>query len=97
LKNVFLCGIVSVHLFKAGYLMNKNKKKALLTALIVSLVLLVIAVASTLIFDYYMEYIQFDTLGMVIGHILGFLMMFCIVYKFEKKDDDEKPTDHNIY
>ncbi len=77
--------------------MNKNKKKALLTALIVSLVLLVIAVAGTLIFDYYMEYIQFDTLGMVIGHILGFLMMFCIVYKFEKKDDNEEKTDHNIY
>ncbi len=79
--------------------MKKNKKKAFLTALIVSLVLLVIAVVGTLLFDYYMKYIEFDLLGMIIGHIIGFLVLFFIVYRYELKDDDmeQENQNHNIY
>lgn len=83
--------------------MNKNKKKAMLTALLVSLVLLVLAVAGTLLFDYYMEYIQFDMVGMIIGHAIGFLLLFAIIYKYEIKDDSEASVNknttenHNIY
>ncbi len=80
--------------------MNKNKKKAMCTALLVSLVLLVIAVSGTLLFDYYMEYIQFDIVGMIIGHAIGFLLLFSIIYRYLKNDDTADDTDtqnHNIY
>lgn len=79
--------------------MKTQKKKALLTAFIVSLILLVVAVAGTLLFDYYMEYIEFDLVGMIIGHILGFLLLFVIVYKYEIKDDTttDDTENHNIY
>ena len=80
--------------------MKNEKKKAMLTAFVVSFVLLIIAVAGTLVFDHYVDSIQFDTLGLVLGHTLGFLLMFFIVYKYEVKDaDTENPENqnHNIY
>lgn len=84
--------------------MNKNKKKALLVSIAVSLVLLIIAVAATLIYDHYMEYIEFNTVGMVVGHIIGFCVMVLIIYKYETHDDNmeqnSKANDienHNIY
>lgn len=79
--------------------MKKTKKKALLIALIVSLTLLIVAVSATLLFDYYMEYIEFDTAGMIAGHVLGFLLMFFIVYRYEIKEVDEYSSEqnHNIY
>lgn len=79
--------------------MKSEKKKALLIAFIVSLILLVIAVAGTLLFDYYMEAIEFDLVGMIIGHILGFLLLFAIIYKYEMKDDTttDEVENHNIY
>ena len=80
--------------------MKKEKKKALITALIVSLILLVVAVVGTLVFDYYVETIKFDMVGLICGHIFGFLLMFAIVYHYEKKDDSDDATkeqNHNIY
>ena len=80
--------------------MKKENKKALITALIVSLILLVVAVAGTLVFDHYVDSIQFDTVGLLCGHVLGFLLMFAIVYHYEKKDDSDdaaKGQNHNIY
>ncbi len=80
--------------------MKNEKKKAMLTALIVSLVLLIVAVAGTLLFDHYVDSIKFDTLGFVLGHTLGFLMIFAIVYKYEVKDSIEESSEnqnHNIY
>lgn len=80
--------------------MKNEKKKAMLTAFVVSFVLLIVAVAGTLVFDHYVDSIQFDTLGLVLGHTLGFLLMFFIVYKYEVKDTDtENPENqnHNIY
>ena len=72
----------------------------MLTAFVVSFVLLMVAVAGTLVFDHYVESIQFDTLGLVLGHTLGFLLMFLIVYKYEAKDTDaetQENQNHNIY
>jgi len=79
--------------------MKKTKKKALLIALVASLILLIVAVTATLLFDYYMEYIKFDMVGMVAGHIIGFLLMFFIIYRYELKDDDgySEEQNHNIY
>lgn len=80
--------------------MKNEKKKAMLTALLVSLVLLVVAVAGTLIFDHYVDSIKFDTIGLVLGHTLGFAMIFTIVYKYEVKDDlneNNGDQNHNIY
>lgn len=80
--------------------MKKEKKKALITALIVSLILLVIAVAGTLVFDYYVDSIKFDTIGLLGGHVLGFLLMFAIVYHYEVKDindEESQSQNHNIY
>jgi uncharacterized membrane protein required for colicin V production len=80
--------------------MKNEKKKAMLTAFVVSFVLLMVAVAGTLVFDHYVESIQFDTLGLVLGHTLGFLLMFLIVYKYEAKDTDaetQENQNHNIY
>ncbi len=80
--------------------MKNEKKKAMLTALIVSLVLLVVAVLGTLVFDHYVDSIKFDTLGLVLGHTLGFLLIFMIVYKYEAKDsmsENSENQDHNIY
>lgn len=80
--------------------MKNEKKKAMLTAFVVSFVLLMVAVAGTLVFDHYVESIQFDTLGLVLGHTLGFLLMFLIVYKYEAKDTDAETREnqnHNIY
>ena len=80
--------------------MKNEKKKAMLVALIVSLVLLVVAVAGTLTFDHYVDSIKFDTLGFILGHVLGFLMIFMIVYRYEVKDtESENPENqnHNIY
>lgn len=80
--------------------MKNEKKKALITALVVSLVLLVLAVAGTLVFDYHVDSIKFDIIGLIVGHVLGFLMIFVIVYKYEVKDIEIKNEDnqnHNIY
>lgn len=79
--------------------MKKFNKKAFLVALVVSLVLLVVAVAATLLFDYYNNSIQFDTLGLVLGHAIGFLLLFFIVYRYEAKEDtnNNDDIDHNIY
>lgn len=80
--------------------MKKEKKKALLVAFVVSLVLLIVAVAATFLFDYYVESIAFDTLGLIGGHILGFILIFVIVYRYEIKDDSLEKTqeeNHNIY
>ncbi len=79
--------------------MKKFNKKAFLVALVVSLVLLVVAVAATLLFDYYNDTIKFDTLGLVLGHSIGFVLLFFIVYRYEAKDetDDNNNIDHNIY
>ena len=80
--------------------MKNEKKKAMLTAFVVSFVLLIVAVAGTLVFDHYVDSIQFDTLGLVLGHTLGFLLMFFIVYKYEAKDTDaetQENQNHNIY
>ena len=80
--------------------MKNEKKKAMLTAFVVSFVLLIVAVAGTLVFDHYVDSIQFDTLGLVLGHTLGFLLMFLIVYKYEAKDTDaetQENQNHNIY
>ena len=77
-----------------------EKKKAILVAFAVSIVLLVVAVAGTLVFDYYVESIEFDILGLMLGHTLGFLMIFVIVYKYEVKDIESQNEDnqnHNIY
>ena len=79
--------------------MKNEKKKAMLT-FVVSFVLLLVAVAGTLVFAHYVESIQFDTLGLVLGHTLGFLLMFLIVYKYEAKDTDAETREnqnHNIY
>lgn len=79
--------------------MKKFNKKAFLVALVVSLVLLVVAVAATLLFDYYNNTIKFDALGLVLGHAIGFVLLFCIIYRYEAKDsiDDPDNIDHNIY
>ena len=80
--------------------MKNEKKKAMLTAFVVSLVLLIVAVAGTLVCDHYVDSIKFDTLGLVLGHTLGFLLMFLIVYKYESKDaelDNPENQNHNIY
>ena len=80
--------------------MKNEKKKAMLTAFVVSFVLLIVAVAGTLVFDHYVDSIQFDTLGLVLGHTLGCLLMFLIVYKYEAKDTDaetQENQNHNIY
>lgn len=76
-----------------------NKRKAFFTALVVSLVLLAILVAGTLILDYYMAAIWFDLTGMIIGHAVGFLLIFCLVYRYELKEDaqDDNKENHNIY
>lgn len=80
--------------------MKNEKKKALLTAFLVAFVLLVVAVLGTLLFDYYVDSIKFDTLGLVLGHTFGFLLLFIIVYKYEVKDtqaDYNENQNHNIY
>ena len=76
---------------------NKNKTQALITSLIISLVLLVVLVVATLLFDHYMTAIEFDTVGMIAGHSIGFLLMFLVIYHYLKKDDSDYKDNHNIY
>lgn len=69
--------------------MKKNsKKKAALIALIVSLVVLLLVIAATLIYEKLM-FVQFDLKGLIIADAIGFLIVYAIVYHYEKPPKDD--------
>lgn len=77
--------------------MKEEKKKARRIAFFVTFILLILVVVGTLVFDHYMTSIQFDLLGMIIGHALGFVLMYLVIYHFLKPEEPTQPMDHNIY
>lgn len=79
--------------------MIKNRKKALLVSFLVSLVMLAVVVVITLLADKYLPAISFDTVGLIIGDVIGFLLIFRLVYGFLVKQDkeDSGEQNHNIY
>ncbi|MBQ6153340.1 MAG: hypothetical protein IJJ15_06305 [Ruminococcus sp.] len=70
------------------YRPKKSHKKELLIALIVSVVLLGIVIAATLIYQNY-RHVQFEPIALIVADAVGFLITFAIVYHFVKRPEDE--------
>ncbi|MBQ0098276.1 MAG: hypothetical protein KBS62_05020 [Oscillospiraceae bacterium] len=62
---------------------NRTNKKAALISLCISVVVLAVVTAAALIYENIMN-VKFDITGMIIADVIGFLIIFAIVYHFEK-------------
>lgn len=62
---------------------NRTNKKAALIALCISVGVLAVVTAAALIYENIMN-VKFDITGMIIADVIGFLIVFAIVYHFEK-------------
>lgn len=106
-KNKQMCYSLNTDFLRQADTMDKKerkiKKSSLLFAFIVALVLLIIAIVATVLFDHYvLKDDSFDTLGLIIGHSIGFIVVFFIAYKYDSKEvsfekSDSKEQNHNIY
>lgn len=69
--------------------MNKKKRhiKEALVALGISSALLALVVFASFWYENYFN-VKFDTIGMIIGDVIGFLLIFFIIFHYEKRTND---------
>ena len=71
--------------------MNKKKRhtKEALVALIISSVLLALVVFASFWYEKHFN-VKFDTVGMIVSDAIGFLLIFSIVFHYEKRTNDNE-------
>lgn len=66
---------------------QKTKGRAALISLAVSLVLLGGVIAVSMWYQR-VRFVQFEPVGMIIGDVIGFLLIFAIIYHFLSPSDE---------